>query len=139
MVDWHFVIERLAAARNYWLGTISADGRPHTAPIWGVFVEDDLYLETSSDTRKARNLAQRSAVTVHVELGDEAVIVEGDAAEVRPEPPLGVSLARAFAHKYDGYRPAADAWDDGSLYRVTPRTVFAWRDMPSAARWRFGQ
>jgi nitroimidazol reductase NimA-like FMN-containing flavoprotein (pyridoxamine 5'-phosphate oxidase superfamily) len=139
MVNWQFVIERLAAARNYWLGTVSSDGRPHTAPIWGVFVEDDLYLETSPQTRKARNLARRSAVTVHIELGDEAVIVEGDAGEVRPERQLGKSLARAFAQKYEGYRPAADAWESGSLYRVTPVTVFAWRDMPTAVRWRFGQ
>jgi nitroimidazol reductase NimA-like FMN-containing flavoprotein (pyridoxamine 5'-phosphate oxidase superfamily) len=137
MVDWRFVIERLAAARNYWLGTVTADGRPHTAPIWGVFVDDDLYLETSPQTRKARNLARRSAVTVHIELGDEAVIVEGEAAEIRPEAPLGEALARAFAQKYVGYRPAADAWDGGSLYHVSPVTVFAWRDMPTAVRWRF--
>jgi nitroimidazol reductase NimA-like FMN-containing flavoprotein (pyridoxamine 5'-phosphate oxidase superfamily) len=137
MVDWQFVTERLTSARTYWLGTVSADGRPHSAPIWGVFVGDDLFLETAPFTRKARHIERSGAVSVHVELGDEAVIVEGDAAEFRPEPDLGQQLAAAFASKYEGYRPAADAWDGGSLYLVTPRTVFAWRDMPTATRWRF--
>jgi hypothetical protein len=138
MVDWQFVTSRLRSARVYWLGTVSADGRPHAAPIWGVFVGDDLFLETAPFTRKARNIERSAAVTVHVELGDEAVIVEGDATDFRPAPELGRQLAAAYAAKYDGYKPGPDAWDGGSLYLVTPRTVFAWRDMPTATRWRFG-
>jgi hypothetical protein len=137
MVDWPFVEERLTNARNYWLGTVGAAGRPHTAPIWGVFVDEDLFLETSPQTRKARNLVARPAVTVHVELGDEAVIVEGHASDFRPDRALGGPLATAFATKYPGYVPAPDAWDRGSLYLVIPQTVFAWRDMPTATRWRF--
>jgi len=138
MVDWSFVTEQLECARVYWLGSVNVDGRPHTAPIWGVFIDGDLFLETAPFTRKARNIERSAAVTVHVELGDEAVIVEGDAANFRPDPQLGQQLAAAFAGKYSGYRPEPDAWDAGSLYLVTPRTVFAWRDMPTATRWRFG-
>ena len=139
MVDWPFVAERLTLARNYWLGTVGADGRPHTAPIWGVLVDEDLFLETSPQTRKARNLVARPAVTVHVELGDEAVIVEGQASDFRPDRALGGSVAAAFATKYPGYTPTPDAWDQGSLYVVIPQTVFAWRDMPTATRWRFSR
>jgi PPOX class probable F420-dependent enzyme len=137
MVDWAFVVDHLRDARTYWLGTVSADGRPHAAPIWGVFVDDDLYLETAPFTKKARNIDRDGAMTVHVEMGDAAVIVEGDAVEFRPDPDLGAELADAYAAKYEGYRPAHDAWDKGSLYLVTPRTVFAWHDMPTATRWRF--
>jgi pyridoxamine 5'-phosphate oxidase-like protein len=138
MVDWNFVVDHLREARTYWVGTVSPDGRPHAAPIWGVFVDRDLYLETAPFTKKARNIDRHGAVTIHVELGDEAVIVEGDAADFRPDPELGAELASAYAAKYRGYTPTPDAWDGGSLYLVTPRTVFAWRDMPTATRWRFG-
>jgi hypothetical protein len=136
MADWAFVIKQLADARNYWVATVGADGRPHAAPVWGVLVADDLYLETSPATRKARNIERSGALTVHVG-GDEAVIVEGDAAAFRPAPALGREIAAAFKAKYADYSPEPDSWDQGGLYRVVPRTVFAWRDMPTAARWRF--
>lgn len=29
------VAERLSAARTYWLGTTTASGAPHAAPVWG--------------------------------------------------------------------------------------------------------
>jgi hypothetical protein len=139
MIDWPFVTERLAAARSYWVATVRPDGRPHAAPVWGVFVEDDLFLETSPTTLKARNIARRPAVSVHIELGDHAVIVDGEASDFRPDPALAQTIAAAFAVKYAGYAPTSDAWDNGSLFLVRPHNVLAWRDMPTATRWRFGR
>jgi len=136
MVDWAFVIEQLTAARSYWVATVGADGRPNSAPVWGVLVNDDLFLETSPATRKARNIERSGALTVSVG-GDEAVIVEGDAAAFRPPLERGRTIAAAFKAKYPGYDPEPDSWEAGGLYRVVPRTVFGWRDMPTAARWRF--
>lgn len=137
MVDWSFVLERLGEARSYWLCSVSADGRPHAAPVWGAFVRDDLYLETSPSTKKARNVARNPRVSVLVEAGDHAVIVEGVAVPCRPLPAVGRRLASEFKRKYAGYEPGAGDWDDGGLYRVLPSKVLAWRDMPTAARWRF--
>jgi nitroimidazol reductase NimA-like FMN-containing flavoprotein (pyridoxamine 5'-phosphate oxidase superfamily) len=137
LMPWSFVEERLAAARTYWIASVRPDGRPHAMPVWGVYLEADLYLETSPRTRKARNIASSPLVSVHLELGDEAVIVDGMALDVRPERSLGARLAAAFAAKYEGYDPKPDSWDGGGLYAVQPHTVFAWRDMPTATRWRF--
>jgi hypothetical protein len=137
-MPWSFVLDRLRRARNYWVSTVRPDGRPHAAPIWGVLVEDDLYLETDPGTRKARNLSRRPAVSVHPELVDEVVIVEGLARPFRPDSRLAVEVAAAFAAKYPGYRPEPDSWDRGGLYHVDPSVVFAWRDMPTATRWRLG-
>ena len=137
LMPWSFVEERLTAARTYWIASIRPDGRPHTMPVWGVYLEQDLYLETSPRTRKARNIASDPRVAVHLELGDEAVIIDGVALEARPQRSLGERLASAFAAKYPGYEPEPDSWDGGGLYAVQPHTVFAWRDMPTATRWRF--
>jgi hypothetical protein len=138
-MPWSFVVQRLTTARNFWVATVRPDGRPHAAPIWGVFVEDDLYLETDPGTVKARNLAADPRVNVHPELADEVVIVEGLAEPFRPDEHTAAALAVAFASKYVGYEPEPEAWDAGGLYVVTPETVLAWRDMPTATRWRFGR
>jgi hypothetical protein len=38
------VAARLAASRNYWLGTTSPSGAPHAAAVWGVVVGQTLHL-----------------------------------------------------------------------------------------------
>jgi len=138
LMPWAFVVAEIAKARNYWVITVGRQSGPHAAPVWGAFVDDDLFFETAPSTRKARNLARNSAVVVHTESGDEVVIVEGSAAQFRPSGANGRHVARAFAAKYEGYEPDPGEWAaEGSLYRVLPSVVFAWRDMPTATCWRF--
>ena len=33
---WTDVTKALASARNYWVSTTRADGRPHAIPVWGL-------------------------------------------------------------------------------------------------------
>jgi hypothetical protein len=137
LVPWSFVIERIRESGAYWLVTVRPGGRPHAMPVWGVFVDDDLYLETDPGTRKARNLAANPRVVVHPDGADEAVIVEGSASAFVPPRELGKRIAAEFTRKHPGYRPSASEWDNGGLFRIVPEVVFAWRDMPTATRWRF--
>src|SRR5262245_37389231 len=130
-MPWSFVTGQLARAHNYWVVTVGRGEKPHSAPVWGVFVADDLFFETSPMTRKARNLARNPATVVHAESADEVVIVEGEARPFTPPRETGARIARAFAEKYDGYQPDPAEWADGALYRVEPSVVFAWRDMPT--------
>ncbi len=139
LMTWAWVRERLDPARTYWMATVDPQHRPSAMPVWGVVVEDDLYLETPAVTRRARSLARNPAVAVHLELGDHLVAIEGTAEGIVPEPALAVAMAAAFAAKYDAYDPAPTEWDGGGLYIIVPRTVFAWRDMPTATRWRFSE
>jgi hypothetical protein len=138
MVEWSTVVDRLRAASAFWLATVTPSGRPHVVPIWGVFVRDDLYLEIGApETAKARNLAANSAVGVHLDGVDDALIIFGTATHIRPGPALGSELAAAFHAKYPGYTPEPTGWDDGGLVRIEPATILAWREMPTATRWRF--
>jgi pyridoxine/pyridoxamine 5'-phosphate oxidase len=137
-VPWERVVERLRSAEAYWLATVTPSGRPHVVPIWGVFVDDELYLETGAPgTIKNRNLASNPEVAVHLDGINDAVIVRGVASAVRPDPVLGGALAAAFAAKYEGYNPAPDSWERGGLYRIDPRTLLAWQAMPTSTRWTF--
>jgi nitroimidazol reductase NimA-like FMN-containing flavoprotein (pyridoxamine 5'-phosphate oxidase superfamily) len=137
-VAWHDAIERLRNATGYWLATVTPGGRPHVVPIWGVLVDDDLYLETGApETRKNHNLAANPQVLVHLDGVDDAVIIRGQARPVAPDAELGTALAAAFHAKYPDYSPGPTDWNDGGLIRIEPTTLLAWRDMPTATRWRF--
>ena len=137
-IDWEHVIERLASAEGYWIGTVTRDERPHVVPVWGCFVGDDLYLETGAPgTVKNRNLARNPNVFIHLDGVNDVVIVRGTAVEVRPEAELGEALAQAIHGKYKDYEPAPDSWDDGGMWRIEPATILAWTEMPTSTRWRF--
>src|SRR5436190_10842025 len=81
-LPWSHAEERLVRSRNYWICTARPDGRPHSIPVWGFWHEGALYFGTHRDTRKAKNIARNPNVSVHLESGDDVVILEGRAEEV---------------------------------------------------------
>lgn len=124
LLPWSHVRERMEPARNYWVATC-ADDRPHSMPVWGVWLDDEFWFSTGPGTRKARNLLANPRIVVHLESGADLVVVEGHAHEVRDE----ASVTRFLA----SYNPKY-AWDfevpqltGGGLFRVRPERVFAWR------------
>jgi nitroimidazol reductase NimA-like FMN-containing flavoprotein (pyridoxamine 5'-phosphate oxidase superfamily) len=131
---WSRASEVFGAARNYWIGTAGPDGRPHAAPVWGVWADGLFYFSTGKESRKARNLARNPAVAVHVEgAGGEVVIVEGVAEEVSDASVLAPIWA-AYKAKYD--------WPVESLpfFVVHPRIAFSFKEElgDTATRWEFG-
>ena len=129
LLPWSHVEQRLTEAKNYWLCTVRPNGHPHVVPKWGVWVDDRLYFDGSPDTRHARNIAENPSVALHLESGDEVVIIEGvSQALQKPAHELAVKVASAYAAKYAalGYTPAPDQWDNGGLFEITPRLALAW-------------
>ena len=135
MLSWDHVQERMAEARNYWVATVCPDGRPHATPVWGLWVDGAVYFGVASGTRKARNLAQNHNVAVHLESGDDVVILEGT-AEVVTDPDPGL-VERLFASSVAKY--GMGARDVEGSYVVRPRVAFAWSGgTPSTCtRWFF--
>lgn len=143
LLEWSAVEARLAAAQHYWLASVRPDGRPHSIPRWGVWVEGRFWYDGSPATRHARNAKRNPNVTLTLEDGKQAVIVEGTSLATRADPHgLGARLATAF-EKYhgEGYAPAADAWsgaDGGGLRVITPSRALAWFRFPEdATRFRW--
>ena len=66
-LPWSHAEERLESARNYWVATTRRDGRPHAAPVWGVWVDRHLYFGTARSSVKGRNLAHSRELIVHLE------------------------------------------------------------------------
>jgi Pyridoxamine 5'-phosphate oxidase len=104
-VDWSEVATLLAGAELYWLTTVRMDGRPHTTPLVGAWVDNGFVFCTGPEEQKAQNLAHATAVTVTtgVNTWNDGldVVVEGNAVRV-----TGVDTLTRFAdvirEKYDG-------------------------------------
>jgi hypothetical protein len=111
-------------------------------PAWAVWLDGVLYFEGSPETRRARNLAANPELVVHLESGDEVVILEGPTRPAgRPARALAERLAAAFTAKYaqsHDYRPAPDQWDEGGLWELHPRVAFGWTEFPkNVTKWTF--
>ncbi len=108
-------------------------------PVWGLWLEEAFYFSTDTASRKGRNLAANSYAAVHLESGDDVVILEGRVEEVADEALLN-RFADAYDVKYD-IRPDVSS-AAARVYRLPPKVAFAWRekDFPtSATRWSFDE
>lgn len=132
LLPWSHVTERLASAKNYWIGTVGADGRPHAMPVWGGWAGDTLLF--GAGPRTARNLAENPNVVVHLESGDDVVVLEGAATEATiTDPELAARLRESYKARYD-WEP-----DEVSGWVLQPRVAYAWSRFPEdATRFRFG-
>ena len=133
----------------FFLGTVRPDGRPHAAGIGAIWHDGDLYITSSPDARKGRNLAANPAATISVGLEGIDIVLEGEAHRVTDAPTLervaalyrdlgwpatveGDALTAPFSAPSAGPPP----WQ---LYRFTFHTAFgvATAEPYGAMRWRF--
>ena len=99
--------------------------------MWGVVVDDVLYAYTEVDTVKARNLQADPRCVVHLESGDDVVMVRGTMAPVT-DTELIASLLAGFAVKY------ADPDDLPYLPLGPPGEVVLALSPSSAMTWQLG-
>lgn len=135
MLDWAWVDDQMAKSRNYWICSTRPDGRPHAAPVWGVWHEGALYFGSDPNSRKGRNIIHNPEIVVHLESGDDTVILEGR-VELSSDPALLAPVNQAYQAKYGMGGDSPDA----AYYVLRPRKALAWHehDYPtSATRWDF--
>jgi len=125
MVAWGWAVERLEKSRNYWVATTRPDGRPHSMPVWGIWLDGAFFFGSGRASAKSRNLAANPAIVVHLESGDETVILEGLA-----EPVLDEALERhvdeVYGKKYD-FTPDSSGETD-PWFVVRPKRAYAWTE-----------
>ena len=85
LLAWSQVEAELVAAQHYWLASVRPDGRPHVVPRWGVWLDDKFFYDGSPATRHTRNVEVHPAVTLNLESGTRAVIVEGTSTATRAD------------------------------------------------------
>ena len=137
MLAWERTLPKIAAARNYWIGSTRPDGRPHDMPVWGLWLRDRFLFSTGRSSRKAINIGRQPYIVVHLESGDDVVILEGLAQEITDQALLA-EFVEAYDKKY-GFRP--DTSDIHNVYyELKPQVAFAWLEsdfVGGATRWRW--
>ena len=131
----------LARVSTWWLATASAAGDPHAMPVWGAWVDDRGYVLGDAGTRWSRQLAARAACVIHVQEGDDVVIVEGHARAVQePDPRRLAAIAAGFARYATpgGSAPDPAAWLGRAFWEIVPAVAFGFSDyLRDATRWHF--
>jgi general stress protein 26 len=144
-VSWQQVNDAMTAAELYWLTTVRQDGRPHTTPLIGAWIDSAFVFCTGPEEQKAQNLVHCAAVTVTT--GSNTwkagldVVIEGVAERVTGRGVL-TRLADAIREKYRGewdFTPDEDGFGhtDNSesthiahVFRVAPAKVLAFAKSP---------
>ena len=145
-LPWSWASERLTLNRNFWVVTVSADGRPHAMPVWGVWDDDEWRFAFSCGplARKARNLAANPRAVIMIDDTVECVSVEGRAVPVHHDDRKALWIARYLAK----YRPfsaelSAEFLLKNVIVEFEPERAFAVIEREEefstrATRWVFG-
>lgn len=137
LLSWPRAVARLERSRNYWVVTAQRSGRPHAVPVWGVFLDGAVCFGTDRGSRKAKNLARNRALVVHLESGDDALILHGRAEEVTDRGRMA-RIDLAYRKKYK--MRLTEAPGDLVVYALRPKTALAWRERDfnrRPTRWTF--
>jgi nitroimidazol reductase NimA-like FMN-containing flavoprotein (pyridoxamine 5'-phosphate oxidase superfamily) len=93
--------EQLQGMRLLTLATVTADGRPITGPVDGVFLHGAFHFGSSPDSTRFRHIAKRPQVSATHLPGEElSVTIHGRAAAVDVQSPEGADLRRALLDIY---------------------------------------
>ena len=127
-LPWSWAAERLSGNRNFWVVTVSGEGRPHALPVWGVWSEADMRFAFSSGprSRKARNLRANPAAVVMTDSTVECLSLEGRASIVDDDTRLAQWVER-YLTKYGPLAPTLDAEFLGAnlVFEFEPDRAFA--------------
>lgn len=127
-LPWSWAAERLVGNRNYWVVTVSGDGRPHALPVWGVWDDGEARFAFSCAprARKARNLAANPRAVVTTDDTVECLSVEGRAAPVRDDD-RQAQWIESYLAKYQPVSPdlSADFLRRNLIVEFEPERAFA--------------
>ncbi|MFN8530276.1 MAG: pyridoxamine 5'-phosphate oxidase family protein [Anaerolineae bacterium] len=131
LMEWSWADEQLKQSKNYWICSTRPDGRPHAAPVWGAWHDGALYFGSDRQAVKARNLAANPQVVMHLESGDDVVIVEGTVREYKFGSELGEqalleTLAADLTRKYPAFPQTPDEMRKNMLLVLKPSSALAW-------------
>ena len=133
LLPWSHVDGKMSRAMRYWVASVDGDGRPHSMPVDGMWIDGKLYFGGSPTTKRNRNLAANPAACVHLEDGMDLVVLHGEARELRRvSPELSKRIVEHSKQKY-GFAPPVDDLGAGGVFEFDPHLGFAWKDFAKDA------
>jgi PPOX class probable F420-dependent enzyme len=117
------------------LATVDGRGQPHVVPVWHILLDGDLYIETSPNSKKGRNLKANPKVALVVDAGDgfnayKGVMIQGSVKFVKDKKMLA-RFREAMAQRYFGTAEHPGfkylvSGGDPLLMKVIPKKVVTW-------------
>jgi hypothetical protein len=140
LMPWTEAERRLTVAHDYWCATVRPDGRPHVMPVWGVWLDGQVWFSSGMRSRKARNLVAEPRCTLTTDDARNPVVVSGDARQVTD--PAGIEAFVAAVNAKYGGGVSVEFLDPAvnGTFAVAPVTVFAISEddfSGSPTRWTF--
>lgn len=115
-------LQKLGEQKVIWFSSVRADGRPHLAPIWFVWLDGKIYVSTDPRSVKSKNIRRDGHVALALEDGTSPVICEGIAQPIAP--PYSDEIKQAFFQKYEWNLDTEQQYND--LLEVTPEKWLVW-------------
>jgi hypothetical protein len=134
---------------TFFVATVRPDGRPHSAGVGAVWVDDTLYFTSGPGTLKSRNLAANPACSIGVRMRGLDLVLEGEAHRVTDSSTLhhvaAVYRSGGWPASVDGdgftapYSAPSAGPAPWHLYRLTLHTAVgvAGAEPHGATRWDF--
>jgi PPOX class probable F420-dependent enzyme len=129
----------LTEQRTIRLATATPNGRPHVVPLWFVWVDRTIFMNSTLGNVTVRNLERNPAATGAVDDGDtydqlRGVLIEGSIERADDDPRLDTVMHR-WSEKYMGGNPLPYArWRNRAWFRLVPDRFTSWdfRKIPQA-------
>jgi nitroimidazol reductase NimA-like FMN-containing flavoprotein (pyridoxamine 5'-phosphate oxidase superfamily) len=141
LLPWAWAVERIEGSHYYWLSTVRPNGRPHCMPVWGIWMDEQLWFSSSPGSRKTLNLESHPWAVVSTDDPTEPVVIEGAAVRVgsAEEPEKISAFAAGVSTKYESQYPV-EFFMENATFRIEPHRVIGMTEREfegSPTRWTF--
>jgi PPOX class probable F420-dependent enzyme len=129
----------LASSRTVHVATVGPSGQPHVVPLWYVWLDGTMFVNTTRGNRSVRDLGANPRAAATVDDGESyedlrGVVLHGRLEEADGDPRLD-RVVRAFSKKYyAGNPPPFMAWKSRFFLKLEAERVASWdfRKIPEA-------
>lgn len=128
----------LAEQRTVRVATVGTDGVPHVVPLWFVWHDGALFLNSTLGNPTVENMLRTGDAAAVIDDGEaydvlRGVVIAGRVERLRGDPPPEVE--RSWSDKYmEGGELPYRYWRNRTWLRVDPRRTVSWdfRKIPEA-------
>ncbi|MFM9448269.1 pyridoxamine 5'-phosphate oxidase family protein [Streptomyces acidiscabies] len=124
------LVRRCAGVFQVILATVTASGAPRCAPVGALFVGGRLYVPTSARSHRARNVAERPALSLSLSAEDGfALIVHGTGRIMGPSDPGFAAVEEA---QFQARGARVSDWGQGVFIAVEAESLFTYARDPGS-------
>ena len=129
----------LTTQRTARVATVDGDGTAHVVPLWFVWLEGSMFLNSTLGNVTVDNMLRSGKATAGVDDGEtydqlRGVVLTSRAARADDDPRIP-EAERLWSEKYMGGNPVPyGAWRNRAWFRLDPETTASWdfRKIPEA-------